>query len=264
MRTSICILTLAIVQPACAARPHTVQPNTSTSRAVDAVIDEYYRAVGGYAGIKSIRTRHMLGTYVEGSLHATTDIVWQRPALRRVNVHAPGFEYSEGYDGETWEYNHLTGKAVIDTGSAADAGRRGAEFDESFVDYRAKGHRVELIGREMLGASTVVHLRVTLSDGFAKDYYFDAATHLIAAVGKAMPIHAVGAAVKTLSFYEDWRVDGGVLQPHSFVEKEVATGKVLNTLHWDRIENNVPIRIAEIENPAHARQRDDSHLLLVR
>jgi len=250
MRTSLCILTLAIVQSACAGH-QTLQPNVPTSRAVDAVIDEYYHAVGGYERIKAIRTRHMFGTYVEGSLHATTDIVWQRPALRRVNVHAPGFEYSEGYGGETWEYNHLTGKAVVDTGGSADVGRRGAEFDESFVDYRAKRHHVELIGREMLGASPVVHLRVTLSDGFAKDYYFDANTHLITAVGKAMPIHAVGSPVKTLSFYEDWRVEDGVLQPHSFVEKIVATGKVLNTLHWDRIEDNVPIRITEIENPAH-------------
>jgi hypothetical protein len=251
MRTSICILTLAIVLSACAGHPPTLQPNTPTSRTVGAVIDEYYHAVGGYASIKAIRTRHMFGTYVEGPLHATTDIVWQRPALRRVNVHAPGFEYSEGYDGETWEYNHLTGKAVVDTGGAADVGRRGAEFDESFVDYRAKGHRVELIGRETLGASHVVHLRVTLSDGFSKDYYFDGDTHLITAVGKAMPIHAVGAPVKTLSFYEDWSAEGGVLQPHSFVEKEVAAGKVLNTLHWACIETNVPIRIVEIENPAH-------------
>jgi hypothetical protein len=251
MRTSLCILTLAIVQSACAGR-QTLQPNVPTSRAVDAVIDEYYHAVGGYERIKAIRTRHMFGTYVEGSLQATTDIVWQRPALRRVNVHAPGFEYSEGYDGETWEYNHLTGKAVVDTGGSADVGRRGAEFDESFVDYRSKRHHVELIGREILGASPVVHLRVALNDGFAKDYYFDANTHLITAVGKAMPIHAVGSPVKTLSFYEDWRVEDGVLQPHSFVEKIVATGKVLNTLHWDRIEDNVPIRITEIENPAHA------------
>ena len=138
---------------------------------------------------------------------------------------------------------------MVDTGNAADVGRRGAEFDESFVDYRTKGHHVELVGPEILSGSSVVHLRVTLSDGFVKDYYFDAHTYLITAVGKAMPIHNVGAPVKTLSFYEDWRVDGGVLQSHSLIEKDVVSGKVLNTLHWDRIENNVPISTAEIENP---------------
>ena len=191
----------------------------------------------------------MYGTYVEGSLHATTEILWERPALRRVNVHASGFEYSEGFNGETWEYNHDSRKAVVDTGQAAAVGRRGAEFDESFVDYRNKGHRVEFIGPESLDGASVIHLRVILSDGFAKEYYFDARTHLIAAVGKAMPIHATGAPVRTLSYYEHWSSVYGVLQAHSFVEKEVATGRVLNTLHWDRIEINVPIAATEIEEP---------------
>jgi hypothetical protein len=49
---------------------------------------------------------------------------------------------------------------------------------------------------------------------------------------------------------DDWRVGGGVLQSRSIIEKDVATGKVLNTLHWDRIDSNVPISTAEIENPA--------------
>jgi hypothetical protein len=244
---------LPLFQLGCAGRASTkAQPGISQSRSVDAVINAYYRAVGGYERLKAIGTRHMIGTYTEGSLNAKTDILWKRPALRRVNVHAPGFEYSEGFDGETWEYNHLTGKAVVDTGAAADAGRRGAEFDESFVDYHRKGHRVELVGREMVGGSEVVQLRVTLRDGFAKDYYFDTRTHLIAAVGKAMPIHAAGAPVRTLSVYEDWRPEGGVLQPHTFVEKEVETGKVLNTLHWDRIDGNVSIAPEEIANPARA------------
>ena len=254
MRLSISfLLALVAVHSSCAsrARPDR-QTRGSRAASVDLAIDNYYRAVGGYDHLEAVKTRHMIGTYVEGDLHAVTDIFWQRPALRRVNVHAPGFEYSEGFDGETWEYNHLTRRAVIDTGAPADVGRRGAEFDESFVDYRKKGHRAQSLGRETLGGMDVVHLRVTLSDGFAKDYYFDVHSHLIAAVGKAMPIHNVGAPVKTLSFYGDWRQEGGVLQPHSFAEKEVATGKVLNTLHWDRIENNVPISAAEIENPARA------------
>ena len=250
MRASVfALVMLAGLESACIGGSQPAHVALMRPTGADALIADYYRAIGGYPALKAVVSRHMIGTYVEGSLRAGTDIWWKRPALRRVNVHAPGFEYSEGYDGETWEFNHLTGKAVVDTGAAADVGRRGAEFDESFVDYRAKGHRVELLGPEMLGGSDVVHLRVTLTDGFAKDYYFDSRTHLITAVGKAMPIHNVGAPIETLSFYDEWRREGGVLQPHSFVEKEVTTGKVLNTLHWDRIETNVPIVGSAIANP---------------
>lgn len=62
------------------------------------------------------------------SMVARTDIAWQRPDTRRVNIHAPGFEYSEGYDGRTLEYNFQTLRLVVDTGAAADASRRGASL----------------------------------------------------------------------------------------------------------------------------------------
>jgi hypothetical protein len=68
----------------------------------------------------------MRGSYSEGTLEAATDIVWRRPSLRRVNIDAPGFKCSEGFDAFTWELNLGTGKFVRDTGAAADAGRRGA------------------------------------------------------------------------------------------------------------------------------------------
>lgn len=221
----------------------------ASSRGADEVIDQFYGAVGGYSALKAIHTRRMVGTYEEGRFKATTDIAWSRPALRRVNVHAPGFEYSEGHDTSTWEYDHLKKHFVRDTGAAAAAGRRGAEFDESFVDYRAKGHRVELVGRTAIVGRDADELRVTLADGWVKEYYFDTKTHLILALRKAMPIHATGPAVETLSFYEDWRAVGGVQQAHRFVERSAKDARILNTLEWDRIEVNVPLTSEELGPP---------------
>src|SRR5207249_379425 len=136
----------------------------------DHVIGMYYAAIGGYDALKAVQSRRMRGTYAEGALRATTDVAWVRPAIRRVNVHAPGFEYSEGFDGATWEYNFQSRAFQRDSGTAADAGRRGAEFDESFVDYRAKGYRVILVGVDSLLGSETLHLRVTLDAGWVKEY----------------------------------------------------------------------------------------------
>jgi hypothetical protein len=196
----------------------------------------------------------MWGRYDEGNMHATTDIVWERPGIRRVNVHASGFEYSEGFDGRmVWEYNHLTKRAVVDTGAAEAAARRGAEFDESFVDYGAKGSTVLLMGTDSVNVGTgsltgkrAYRLTVTLSDGWAKDYYFDPVTHLILALRKAMPIHATGPAVESITEYSDWRQESGLLQPYKFVERVVRTGQVLNSLQWDRITSNAVIEHADV------------------
>ena len=240
----------AIALSAC----RTLEPSTSLSvnRAVtaDDVIREYYQAVGGHDRIVAIHNRRMWGHYNEGDLHAATDIAWARSGLRRVNVHAPGFEYSEGFDGHTvWEYNHLTKHAVADTGAAEAAGRRGSEFDESIVDYGAKGYTVLLLGMDSVGARPAYRVRVQLTDGWVKDYYFDRATHLILALRKAMPIHATGAAVESLTDYADWRKESGVLQPYSFTERDVRTGRIMNTLQWDRIISNGEISKAELAEP---------------
>ncbi|MEP7065167.1 MAG: hypothetical protein ABI889_03970 [Gemmatimonadota bacterium] len=216
----------------------------------DAIIAHYYSAIGGRDRLEQVDTRHMWGSYSEGSLNARTDIVWRRPSLRRVNVHAPGFDYSEGFDGETWEYSFQKKQLVVDSGAAADAGRRGAEFDESFVDYGKKSHDVELVGAELFADQPAHRLRVTLADGWQKEYVFDDSTGLVLALRKAMPLHATGAAITSITSYEDWRAEGGLLQPHRFVERDVQSGRLMNTLQWDSIRTNVKLSGSELGRPS--------------
>ena len=230
------------------AREHESSAGAPTA---DDIIAHYYRAIGGHDRIEQVVTRHMWGAYSEGTLNAKTDIVWKRPALRRVNVHAPGFDYSEGFDGKTWEYNFQKHQLVVDTGAAADAGRRGAEFDESFVDYATKGNTVELVGAESFGDRPAHRIRVTLADGWQKEYVFDDSTGLILALRKAMPLHATGPAITSITSYEDWRRDGGVLQPHRFAEHDVLSGRLMNTLQWDSIQTNVKLADGDVGRPSH-------------
>ena len=245
--SALVVTSIVACSPA-SARENEPSPSGATA---DEIIAHYYSAIGGHDRLEQVVTRHMWGSYSEGTLNAKTDIVWKRPALRRVNVHAPGFDYSEGFDGQTWEYNFQKKQAVVDTGAAADAGRRGAEFDESFVDYARKGHTVQLVGAESFGDRPVHRVRVTLADGWQKEYVFDDSTGLISALRKAMPLHATGPAITSITAYEDWRVEGGVLQPHRFTEHDVRAGRLLNTLQWDSIRTNVRLSPGDLHRPAH-------------
>lgn len=247
----VLVIVTAMLAASCARSSHANGDVPSTSATADEIIAHYYRAIGGRDRLEQITTRHMWGTYSEGSLLATTDIVWKRPSLRRVNVHAPGFDYAEGFDGRTWEYNFQKQRLVVDMGAAADAGRRGAEFDESFVDYARKGHEFELVGAESFENRPAHRIRVALADGWEKEYVFDDSTGLILALRKAMPVHAMGPVVTSVTTYEDWRAEGGVLQPHRFAEHDVQTGRLLNTLRWDSIGTNVPLRAEELGRPLH-------------
>lgn len=225
--------------------PHRSSPD-SISAATDAIIARYYAAIGGHDALLADTTLRLAGSYQEGDFKASGTMVWRRsPVARRVAVTGPdGFPYIEIFDGKhTWEFSEQFRKpAQLDTGAAERAGRRGAEFDESFVDYSQKENRVESRGRTTIDGHDVFQLHVTLADGWEKDYYFDAATALIFAMRKAMPLHAKGADIESLSYFSDYRKAGHVLRPFLLEEHNMKTGKLMNTVRWNTIESNAPIQ----------------------
>jgi hypothetical protein len=260
MRTTIRIVLLLVTagSSGCAPRIRDYGSSASVRNATptaDQVIAWYYDAVGGYNRLKSVRTRHLRGQYVEGALHATTEVFQERPQQRRVNLYTRAFDHFEGFDGQTWEYHRDSGKVeghlIRDPlGSAAElAQRRGSEFDPSFVDYKARGFEAILLARARLNNVDTYHVRIARTDGWMLDYYFDVRTHLLTALKKAMPVHAEGQDVESLTFYSDWRRVSGLLVPFTGEERNVVTGAVMNSLHWDVIEHNVPIARKDILPP---------------
>lgn len=220
--------------------------------AADSIIARYFKAIGGHDALLADSTLSFSGHYEEGTFRAQTTILWKRPNLRRVSVVGPdGFPYLEIFDGTSeWEVSEAFNRPVQhDTGAAERAGRRGAEFDESFVDYGAKGHRVVSVGPTTLEGRRVNEVSVTLKDGWTKRYYFDEESGLLVALRKAMPLHAAGADVVSLSYFRDYRRVGRVLRPFAQEERNVATNKLMNTLRWDAIVPNVPIRAEAFRPP---------------
>jgi hypothetical protein len=192
----------------------------------------------------------MLGTYEEAGQSFESEILWKRPSLRVVRVGPAGSRWIEGFNGRAWEYDEGSGTITFTTGAAEAATRRGAEFDESLVDWQMKGHNVDLVGVSDLASGPANHVRVTLLDGWVKDYHIDPTTHLIAALGKAMPIHAVGEPVESVSSYEDYRPVAGVVYPFRQVERRVSDGSVMNSLQWHSIEPNVSLEDGEFDPPS--------------
>jgi len=224
----------------------------AASPSVDEVLGNYYEAIGGYQHLKAVRTRRMEGEYHEGKLAARTEIVQMRPNLRRVVVHGGAWDHYEGFDGAPYEFHRdsgKTGKLSRVTGEAALAILRGAEFDESFVDYAARGFAAALIGRETVHGLTVYRLRITRLDDWKLDYLFDVHSHLLVGLQKAMPLHAEGAPVTSLTLYSDWRFTGGLLVPYSGMELNLTSGAIMNTLNWNVIELNEPVPPSELNPP---------------
>jgi hypothetical protein len=249
--TILAVISL-IVLAGLASTPKAEQQDARTVSPIqtaDKLIAINIQARGGRRALMRIKTLTKTGVYKEGNLVVDVREDNKRPNLKRASWQYKDQGGAEGYDGVNppWEFD---GKAAkTNTGEAALATLRGAEFDDPFVDYSKKGHSVELIGREKLGDRDVYDLKVTLKDGFIRDYYFDAKTFLVVALRQSMPFHASGPAVESYTYYEDYRPVAGVLFSHRVVQKRASDGRVMSEIQWSKARANLPLDITRFSKP---------------
>jgi hypothetical protein len=81
------------------------------------------------------------------------------------------------------------------------------------VDWKAKGHRVEIVGDEALAGGRAHHLKVALKSGAVRDLWVDAAAGLVVKTVATRAWRGRGVALETT--FGDYRVTGGVAFPRA-------------------------------------------------
>jgi hypothetical protein len=234
MRISM-TLTLALLAPTFAA---------AATPSPDALIARHLEARGGAARLHAVRTIRFSGTLKMGGASIQMEILKKRPAFFRVTLRADDAVDGGGFDGAAWELRDGVPERV--EGAAALNLKRAAEFDESFIDYAAKGHAAELAGTRSIDGRDCPALRVTLADGLVREYFFDPTTFLVVADRK---VEATPEGAR-LTLRQDYRKVGGVLMPFAAVERDTDSGSVQSEVHWDKIELDVPLDDAAFAPPA--------------
>ena len=152
---------------------------------LDTILDKNAQAHGGAAAYESIQSiRHQLHikepTFeVEGTYFATRD------DQMRIDIYAGEDRvFAEGlFGGCAWEWTpgqsaEELGACVGETATAAL--RHGIEMPGHFhtlKDVRDRGAKVELIGEVEIDTGSEWQVRLTLSDGFSRDYFIDQKTY---------------------------------------------------------------------------------------
>jgi hypothetical protein len=204
-------------------------------RSADDLIARHLEARGGAARLKAVRTVRFSGTFKSGPSVVQMEILKKRPTFFRVTLRADDAVDGGGFDGAAWELEDGVPRRV--DGAAAQTLRQAAEFEEPFIEYRAKGNTVEMAGMRSVDGRECPALRVTLADGLVREYYFDPDTFLIAGDRKVSD----GAR---LTLRRDYRRVEGLEVPFGAAERDTDTGGVVSEVHWDRVEVNVPLEDA--------------------
>jgi outer membrane lipoprotein-sorting protein len=227
----------------------TVLAAPAAAQTVDEVIAKSFEARGGLDKLKAVQSVRMTGTISGGPMDVPMVIEMKRPASVRMEVTVQGALAVQAYDGTTaWGISPMgTGQPETLPAEAARALAAQADIDGPFVDSEAKGHRVELLGREKAGGRDAFKLKVTRKDGGVEYYFFDALSYLPVRVEGKQVVQ--GTEIEGEGTIGDYKEVGGFLWPHS-MQNGVKGRPEKQTITIDRIEINPPIDDARFRRPA--------------
>lgn len=192
----------------------------------DEVLERNFAALGGRERIRAVRTLYLEATQQAEDRTEPLKLYWKRPDRLRIEAPNEGLDTLQVFDGEkAWfTYPALPGFEVqILDGADREALRAQADLVEGpTFDYAAKGHRVELLGKEKLADGEAWRLLLTTAQGDVRTLWFDAVTFL--QVREERREYRTDGEVTVESTLSDFRTVGGLQFAHRVESRPRAAG----------------------------------------
>jgi hypothetical protein len=219
-----------------------------SAQTADELIQKYIEARGGAASLAAITSIRMVRTYGTFGANIPVSITKKRGGNYRSDQALPGRPtVVRGLDaGGAWE--SVNGKVTRrPADQELELRELDGDFDGFLVDYKAKGHSVEYVGREKAGGIDTHKLKVTLKSGATRHVYLDAATYLERKQEGTMTLP--DGKVPVILTFGDWREVEGVKFPFAIDEERVSFPPQTFAIYTERIELNPTVDDAMFAMP---------------
>jgi outer membrane lipoprotein-sorting protein len=221
------------------------------AQTVDEIVARNVKARGGMEKLKAVSSVRMSGRMVVGpGMVAPLTIELKRPRKVRIEVTVQGQTVVQAFDGSSgWAVMPMLGKNDPQPMSAEEArhAEEQADFDGPLVDWKEKGHRVELVGREKVPGGEAFKLKVTLKGGEVRYFFVDASTFLEVRAEGART--SGGSEVEFENVLSDYKEVGGLMIAHA-VEMGPKGSPEKSKLTLDKVELNPSLDDARFKMPA--------------
>jgi outer membrane lipoprotein-sorting protein len=226
-------------------------------QSVDEIIAKNVQARGGADKLKSVKSIKSTATMSMGpGIEAPGTLIQKRPALARLEFTVQGLTAVQAYDGKNgWQIMPFMGKKDPELMSADEAKEieENADLDGPLVDYKSKGHQVELQGKEKIEGTDAYKLKVTLKNGDVQTIYIDSDSFLdIKEVTKRT---VRGTEQEIESAIGDYKPVDGIMFPFA-VESGIKGTDQKQKLTITKVELNVPADDSLFKMPAAAPKTD--------
>jgi len=217
---------------------------------LDEVLAKHYEARGGLDAIKAVKSYRSTGDFAMGAMQAPFVTEAKRPGKMRLEFTMQGMTGIQAVDGDSgWQVMPFMGKTTAEPMSAEELRnfQNQADIDGPLVDWKRKGHTVELIGTDEVEGADAYKLKINLKSGDEIVAYVDAEYFLD--LKWDMTTTMRGQPMKISTSFGDYKEAGGLTLPHAMSQTmEGMPGGQTFTI--SAYEMNVDIPDSRFEMPA--------------
>lgn len=230
--------------------PGTTSAKPAAAPSVDEIVGRYVAARGGMKKLRALTSLRQEGRVNAGP--GRDGLVMReikRPGKIRFEFTVQGVTSVFASDGQRgWKVAPLEGEMSpkpLPDEVLIDA-REQADIDGPLVDWKGKGSRVELVGREAVDGHDAWKLNLTLKSGGMLTAYVDVKSANL--VRTEATRHVRGKQVRIDTTFGDYRRTGGILFPRLVVVQAAGRPQVLRIV-VDKVEVNPPLSDARFTPP---------------
>ncbi|MEL7449970.1 MAG: hypothetical protein AAFN78_12225 [Pseudomonadota bacterium] len=186
---------------------------------LDEVLECSFETLGGLDNIKAIESARMTGTMTMGPMQAPFVIEYQQPNRVRLEFEMQGMTAVQAYDGKTgWAIMPFLGKTTPEemADDQLKSIKEMAEFEGPFVDWKEKGHTVELVGTEDIEGTEAYAVKVVRADTEDESTFYLDTEYCLPFLNKGMR-EIQGNEMAYSQAIGDYKEVGKVILAHSMI-----------------------------------------------
>lgn len=247
---TLILTSVAAMTPSLPARAAAGTATAPAPPSAEEIVARYVEARGGIKKIRSVKSLRESGRVIAGpNREALVVRELKRPNRSRFEITQQGVTGVFASDGTVgWKFSPFDGD-LAPTPLPAEAVQEAveqADIEGPMVDWKAKGHRIELVGRETVGARDAYKIKMTLKSGAVRYEYLDVTTYYRVRADSTRTLR--GAATQVTTVFDDYRKTSGLAFPHLVTVETEGRPQAMRVV-VDKVEVNPKIDDARFVKP---------------
>ncbi|PWL38955.1 outer membrane lipoprotein-sorting protein [Flagellimonas aquimarina] len=216
------------------------------AQTADEIIANYFENTGGLENWTNLEGVKTSGVGIQQGFEFPIGAIQLKDGRQLFSANIQGKEFKQQvYDGEVlWSTNFMTMKAEKSDAEQTENFKLNTnDFPDPFIDYKAKGYTVELLGKETVDGAETFKIKLVkepiMVDGTQEDdisfYYFDTENFVPIAVETKIT-SGQGKGKTARSVMSDYQEIDGLYFPHS--TSQYIDGAVVFSMNMESFELN--------------------------